>query len=44
MNPFSWSRRLAAVASLGDESRRRLFRFVAAAEDAVRLALEEILV
>lgn len=35
MNPFSWSGRLAAVASLGDESRRRLFRFVAAAEDAV---------
>ncbi|MEQ4518431.1 transcriptional regulator [Pseudarthrobacter sp. B907] len=35
MNVFSWSRRLAAVASLGDESRRRLFGFVAAADDAV---------
>lgn len=35
MNPFSWSRRLAAVASLGDENRRRLFGFVAAAERAV---------
>lgn len=30
-----WSRRIAAVASLGDATRRSLFDFVAAAEDAV---------
>lgn len=35
MNRFPWSLRVAAVASLGDENRRRLFDFVAAAEQAV---------
>ena len=30
-----WNRRIAAVASLGDESRRKLFDFVASAGDAV---------
>ncbi len=35
MNRFPWSRRVAAVASLGDENRRRLFDFVAGAEQAV---------
>ena len=30
-----WTRRIAAVASLGDESRRKLFDFVAAAPEAV---------
>lgn len=35
MTKLAWSRRLAAVASLGDENRRRLFDFVAAAPDAV---------
>ncbi len=30
-----WNRRIAAVASLGDESRRRLFDFVASAGEAV---------
>ena len=35
MNPFPRNRRLAAVASLGDENRRRLFRFVAGADGAV---------
>ncbi|QDY90605.1 transcriptional regulator [Arthrobacter sp. UKPF54-2] len=35
MNPFPRNRRLAAVASLGDENRRRLFRFVAGAHGAV---------
>ncbi|MCX6500324.1 MAG: transcriptional regulator [Arthrobacter sp.] len=35
MTRFPWSRRVAAVASLGDENRRRLFDFVAGAEQAV---------
>lgn len=35
MNRPPWSRRVAAVASLGDETRRRLFDFVAAAGAAV---------
>jgi predicted ArsR family transcriptional regulator len=35
MNRVPWSRRIAAIASLGDETRRKLFDFVAAAEDAV---------
>jgi predicted ArsR family transcriptional regulator len=35
MNRVPWSRRIAAVASLGDETRRKLFDFVAAAKDAV---------
>lgn len=35
MNRVPWIRRIAAVASLGDETRRRLFDFVASAEDAV---------
>lgn len=35
MNPFPRNRRLAAVASLGDENRRRLFRFVSGADGAV---------
>lgn len=35
MNRFPWSRRIAAVASLGDENRRRLFDYVAAADQAV---------
>lgn len=35
MNRAPWSRRIAAVASLGDETRRRLFDFVAAAGKAV---------
>jgi len=35
MNRFPWPRRIAAVASLGDENRRRLFDFVAAADRAV---------
>jgi predicted ArsR family transcriptional regulator len=35
MNRLPWSRRIAAVASLGDENRRRLFDFVAAADQAV---------
>jgi predicted ArsR family transcriptional regulator len=35
MNRLPWSRRVAAVASLGDENRRRLFDFVAAADEAV---------
>jgi len=35
MTKLSWNHRLAAVASLGDESRRRLFDFVASAADAV---------
>lgn len=35
MTRFSWRRRMAAVASLNDDSRRRLFDFVAAAEQAV---------
>ena len=35
MTRLAWSRRLAAVASLGDENRRKLFDFVASAADAV---------
>ncbi|RKR20373.1 helix-turn-helix domain-containing protein [Arthrobacter oryzae] len=35
MTKLAWNRRLAALASLGDESRRRLFDFVASASDAV---------
>jgi predicted ArsR family transcriptional regulator len=35
MTRLAWSRRLAAVASLGDENRRKLFDFVASATDAV---------
>ena len=35
MNRVPWSRRIAAVASLGDENRRKLFEFVAAAGTAV---------
>ncbi|QCB96914.1 transcriptional regulator [Arthrobacter sp. PAMC25564] len=35
MNRVPWIRRIAALASLGDETRRRLFDFVASAEDAV---------
>ena len=35
MTKLPWNRRLAAVASLGDETRRRLFDFVASAADAV---------
>lgn len=35
MNHLPWSRRIAAVASLGDENRRRLFDFVTAADQAV---------
>lgn len=35
MTKLPWNKRLAAVASLGDESRRRLFDFVASAADAV---------
>jgi predicted ArsR family transcriptional regulator len=35
MNRVPWSRRIAAVASLGDATRRKLFDFVAAAQDAV---------
>jgi predicted ArsR family transcriptional regulator len=35
MSKDAWSRRLAAVASLGDENRRRLFDFVASAAGAV---------
>lgn len=35
MTKLPWNQRLAAVASLGDESRRRLFDFVASAADAV---------
>ena len=35
MTKLPWNHRLAAVASLGDESRRRLFDFVASAADAV---------
>lgn len=35
MSKLPWSRRVAAVASLGDENRRRLFDFVTSAEDAV---------
>ena len=35
MNRFPWNRRMAAVASLADDNRRRLFDFVAAADQAV---------
>src|SRR6478752_7622085 len=35
MTKLPWNHRLAAVASLGDENRRRLFDFVASAADAV---------
>src|SRR6478672_4064819 len=35
MTKLPWNHRLAALASLGDESRRRLFDFVASAADAV---------
>jgi predicted ArsR family transcriptional regulator len=35
MSKLSWGRRLAAVASLGDENRRKLFDVVASAADAV---------
>jgi len=35
MNRFPWNRRVSAVASLADDNRRRLFDFVAAAEQAV---------
>jgi predicted ArsR family transcriptional regulator len=35
MNRVPWSRRIAAVASLGDATRRKLFDFVAAAEDSI---------
>src|SRR4051812_16387708 len=35
MTKLAWNRRLAAVASLGDESRRKLFDYVTAAADAV---------
>jgi predicted ArsR family transcriptional regulator len=35
MNRVPWIRRIAALASLGDETRRKLFDFVVAAEDAV---------
>ncbi len=35
MTKLPWNRRLAAVASLGDENRRMLFDFVASAADAV---------
>ncbi|WP_211877729.1 transcriptional regulator [Pseudarthrobacter albicanus] len=35
MNRIPWIRRIAALASLGDETRRKLFDFVAASEDAV---------
>lgn len=35
MSKLPWIRRVAAVASLGDENRRRLFDFVASAEGAV---------
>lgn len=35
MNRVPWSRRIAALASLGDETRRKLFDLVASAEDAV---------
>lgn len=35
MNRVPWTRRIAALASLGDETRRKLFDFVGAAEDAV---------
>ncbi len=35
MTKLPWNRRLAAVASLDDETRRRLFNFVASAADAV---------
>jgi predicted ArsR family transcriptional regulator len=35
MTKLAWNRRLAAVASLGDENRRRLFDFVASAAGAV---------
>jgi predicted ArsR family transcriptional regulator len=35
MNTLPWRRRLAAVASLGDENRRKLFDYVASAADAV---------
>ncbi|AXJ11482.1 metalloregulator ArsR/SmtB family transcription factor [Arthrobacter sp. PM3] len=35
MTKLSWRRRLTAVASLGDENRRRLFDVVASAADAV---------
>ncbi|MET3810284.1 transcriptional regulator [Arthrobacter sp. UYEF3] len=35
MTRFPWSRRVAAVASLGDENRRRLFGFVSGAKQAV---------
>jgi predicted ArsR family transcriptional regulator len=35
MTKLAWNRRLAALASLGDENRRKLFDFVASASDAV---------
>jgi predicted ArsR family transcriptional regulator len=35
MTKLPWNRRLAAVASLGDENRRMLFDYVASAQDAV---------
>ncbi len=35
MRRLPWGRRMAAVASLGDEKRRRLFELIAAAEGAV---------
>jgi len=35
MTKVAWNRRLAAVASLGDENRRKLFDFVTSAADAV---------
>ena len=35
MTKLAWNRRLAALASLGDENRRKLFDFVASAPDAV---------
>jgi predicted ArsR family transcriptional regulator len=35
MTKLPWNHRLSAVASLGDENRRRLFDFVASAADAV---------
>ena len=35
MTKLAWNRRIAAVASLGDENRRRLFDFVASAAGAV---------
>ncbi|HAG59767.1 MAG TPA: transcriptional regulator, partial [Arthrobacter bacterium] len=35
MRRLPWSRRMAAVASLGDEKRRQLFELIAASDAAV---------